>query len=89
MLLGTEDDPGVSMTESKESIRGVDFSFRIVSKEKRNPFLIQESYLEWVFLKKTSYNHTAGQFPDIIIMILFSRSNLFGPVVKRKFSPEC
>ena len=31
----------------------------------------------------------AGQFPDIIIMILFSRSNLFGPVVKGMFSPEC
>ena len=33
MLLDTEDDPGVSMTESKESIRGVDFNFRIVVKK--------------------------------------------------------
>ena len=33
MLVGTEDDPGVSMTESKESMRCVDFNFRIVVKK--------------------------------------------------------
>ena len=33
MLLGTEDDPGVNITESKESIRSVDFNFRIVVKK--------------------------------------------------------
>ena len=33
MLLGTEDDPGVTMTESKESIRRVDFNFSIVVKK--------------------------------------------------------
>ena len=42
-LSGTEDDLGVNMTESKESIRSLDFHFRIVVKESEIRFWIQES----------------------------------------------
>ena len=50
VLLGTEDDPGVNITESKESIRSVDFNFRIVVKKSEIRFWSKN--LEWVFLKK-------------------------------------
>ena len=42
-LWGTEDDLGVNMTESKESIRSLGFHSRIVVKEREIRFWIQES----------------------------------------------
>lgn len=42
-LWGAEDDLGVNMTESKESIRSLGFHFRIVVKESEIRFWIQES----------------------------------------------
>ena len=50
VLLGIEDDPGVNMNESKESIQSLDFHFRIVVKKSEIRFWSKN--LEWVFPKK-------------------------------------